>query len=94
MKKLITIILVLGSLSVFGQRAEYTLKNRHSEETKTIKLNKRLVRDLELYGTVYHVRAVFHMKEGKITMVKRRGNTTKRGNHYVYYRENVYFEQL
>ena len=90
--------LILGLLALgftaTAQRKEITVKDKISGEVKTIKISNHLIQDLKQYGRVTNIRGVFTYEEGKITMVKRRGNTTKQGNSYVYYRENVYFNQL
>ena len=95
MKKLALVIgLVALGFTATAQKQTITVKDRHSDEVKTIKISNRLVEDLKQYGRVTNVRGVFTYEDGKITMIKRRGNTTKQGNSYVYYRENVYFEQI
>jgi len=95
MKRILTtIVLVSLGFTATAQKQTITVKDRHSDEVKTIKISNRLVEDLKQYGRVTNVRGVFTYEHGKITMIKRRGNTTKQGNSYVYYRENVYFEQI
>ena len=96
MKKLILVFaLVAVCLTATAQRQSITLQDKISGEIKTIKISKKLKEDLEQYGRVTNIRGVFTYEDGKITMVKRRGNTTKLGdNYYVYYRENVYFSQI
>ena len=95
MKKLALVFaLVAVGFTATAQKQEVTLKDNISGEVKTIKVSKRLVDDLKQYGRVTNLRGVFTYEDGKITMVKRRGNTTKQGNSYVYYRENIYFNQI
>ena len=95
MRKVVLVIaLSIVGFTATAQKIELKLKNKHSLEVKNIKISNRLMNDLKEYGKVSTLRAVFTYDDGKVTMIKRRGNTTKRGNGYVYYRENVYFEQL
>ena len=95
MKKLaLAFALVAVGFTATAQKQEVTLKDNISGEVKTIKVSNRLVEDLKQYGRVTNLRGVFTYEEGKITMVNRRGNTTKQGNSYVYYRENIYFNQI
>tara|TARA_R110000764_G_scaffold165554_1_gene252454 strand:- start:152 stop:439 length:288 start_codon:yes stop_codon:yes gene_type:complete len=95
MKKLALVFaLVAVGFTATAQKQEVTLKDNISGEVKTIKVSNRLVEDLKQYGRVTNLRGVFTYEDGKITMVKRRGNTTKQGNSYVYYRENIYFNQI
>ena len=86
--------MIAATFTAQAQRQEITVQERGTEKTKTIKLNKRLIEDVKKYGRVLHLRGVFVYQDEKITMIKRRGNTTARGNHYVYYRENVYFDEI
>ena len=95
MKKLALVFaLVAVGFTATAQKQEVTLKDNISGEVKTIKVSNRLVEDLKQYGRVTNLRGVFTYEDGKITMVNRRGNTTKQGNSYVYYRENIYFNQI
>ena len=95
MKKLALVFaLVAVGFTATAQKQEVTLKDNISGEVKTIKVSSRLVDDLKQYGRVTNLRGVFTYEDGKITMVNRRGNTTKQGNSYVYYRENIYFNQI
>ena len=95
MKKLALVFaLVAVGFTATAQKQEVTLKDNISGEVKTIKVSNRLVEDLKQYGRVTNLRGVFTYEDGKITMIKRRGNTTKQGNSYVYYRENIYFNQI
>ena len=95
MKKLALVFaLVAVGFTATAQKQEVTLKDNISGEVKTIKVSNRLVDDLKKYGRVTNLRGVFTYEDGKITMVNRRGNTTKQGNSYVYYRENIYFNQI
>ena len=95
MKKLALVFaLVAVGFTATAQKQEVTLKDNISGEVKTIKVSNRLVEDLKQYGRVTNLRGVFTHEDGKITMVKRRGNTTKQGNSYVYYRENIFFNQI
>mgnify|MGYP003644875734 FL=1 len=95
MKKLALVFaLVAVGFTATAQKQEVTLKDNISGEVKTIKVSNRLVEDLKQYGRVTNLRGVFTYEDGKITMVKRRGNTTKQGNSYVYYRENIFFNQI
>jgi|TARA_R110002153_G_scaffold67279_1_gene179314 hypothetical protein len=95
MKKLALVFaLVAVGFTATAQKQEVTLKDNISGEVKTIKVSNRLVEDLKQYGRVTNLRGVFTYEDGKITMVNRRGNTTKQGNSYVYYRENIFFNQI